>query len=153
MKYCFYFIRIMALCVIISILAGCFSTKMMYDGSPLPKEEVGILYLWSKVSKLEIIEVDGKKPDIKINPWVDQRDCQIHLLPGEHNILVGLRTGWLGVSGEGQVLLNFVAEAGHIYSLNKEKTGYEIGKVIYIPYIVDNNTKEKVSNIITDSNK
>lgn len=48
----------LSLLILLSV-AGCFATRRMYEGPPLPRDKVGVLYNWSKITTLTILEVDG----------------------------------------------------------------------------------------------
>jgi hypothetical protein len=115
----------------------------MYDGNRLPDNEVGILFVYSKMVGLQVDSVDGRSIDYGSTLWVDKRDCQIHLLPGEHTILIRPLGGESAMVGDrfelipadyGQVTLRFPVEAGHSYSLEYEhaKT-YYVGRSDVIP--------------------
>lgn len=76
----------------------------------------------------------------------------MHLLPGEHRVLVIWRYGRLGVgsSAQGKVTLRFVAEAGHTYSLAKREVQLVKGESgqtmrVFLPFIMDDLDKREVS--------
>jgi hypothetical protein len=146
MRSFFIYSKVLFLFIISIFLASCFHAIQVYEGPALPEEKVGIIYVHSQMVKLEVLEVDGKELNLKTGAWVDTKDCQIHLLPGEHTMLVTNRKGWKGRVGYGQALLKFLVEEGHTYYLSYDsEPSEEPGWLDIFPYIKDQKTKEIVS--------
>jgi hypothetical protein len=109
-----------------------------YDGPVLPKDEVGYLSCATEARALEIAEIDGLAvKEIKDAAGYSGDLNFVELLPGMHTIKVVGRTNsakaiptsgviWWTVSFEGQVVLEFSVEPGHVYLVDlevKEKKG------------------------------
>jgi hypothetical protein len=109
-----------------------------YDGPVLPKDEVGYLSCTTEARALEIAEIDGLAvKEIKDAAGYSGDLNFVELLPGMHTIKVVGRTNsakaiptsgviWWTVSFEGQVVLEFSVEPGHVYLVDlevKEKKG------------------------------
>ena len=97
-------------------IAGCATTKRMYEGPALPPEQTATIkwsvhYYVLSGSSTSIREVDGK--DVPLGPG------PIEVLPGEHEITctVDLAIGYGGVTSPPQNLY-FQAEAGHVYRVD-----------------------------------
>lgn len=134
--------------LITPFFAGCFHTILAYKGDQLPDNEVGILYVFSKGINLEVTSIDGTIPDLEVNEFVDQRDCQIHFQPGNHEITVTRRTGWGGNSGYKKITMSFTVAAGHVYDLDIEE-GARIGNLVEIvPYVRDRAGNVHVSVVV-----
>ena len=139
-KKFYYRIRVLLIFLILLLLTACFHHVQMYSGSPKAESEEGTLINNPKVSWLWIIKVDSIDPGLERGPIQDTQACVIHLLPGEHAVLVtppyrlkGLESFWGSVSGEDEVrarevidgwLLKFTIEPGHNYGLGSENTGW-----------------------------
>ena len=109
-----------------------------YDGPVLPKDEVGYLSCATEARALEIAEIDGLAvKEIKDAAGYSGDLNFVELFPGMHTIKVVGRTNsakaiptsgviWWTVSFEGQVVLEFSVEPGHVYLVDlevKEKKG------------------------------
>lgn len=136
MKKFFYRIRILLPFLIVMILTGCFHHFQMYSGSPKAESEEGTLMNNPQGSGLWIIKVDSIDPGLERGPIKDTQACVLHLLPGEHTVLVtppyflmGSASLWFSVSDEDEArareiidgwLLKFTVEPGHNYGVGSE---------------------------------
>ena len=144
--------------LVVGFSALACTTVRTYDGAELPPEKIGIVTVYSKGTDLEVAEVDGKAVNLKVNGWVDQRDCKIQLLPGNHTMKVKVREQ-PGVSGLSVVVLALDVEAGHACSLRSDAGGAgaertdEFGRksveLTYYPYVLDTTTGRRASTPVT----
>jgi hypothetical protein len=129
--------------ICLSLISGCSATKYKgrsYDGPELPKDQVAALFgddldqVWHNQSTL-VCRVDGKKVD------VSETDDSVHVLPGEHSIMV-MYTG--GTQGQHAAEFTFSVEAGNDYrfTFDKDASGRQV--VLWVENLT---TKEKVKDI------
>jgi hypothetical protein len=114
-------------CVFI-LLQGCAApTYRLYNGSPLPKEQIAVLKdtPGSWATFIYIVSVDGfvatDKRGSEFFGSIWTGSFRIELLPGTHTLTVRLSSESYG---NGITTVTFTAEAGKIYVVN-----YSIGQV------------------------
>ena len=134
-----------------ALAASCMTAVKTYDGDALPKEKVAIVTVLSKVSDLQVTEVDGKALSLKVNGWVDQRDCDISLLPGRHTLKVSLRGIATAPGSPSDVVLSVDVEAGSAYELKRDVESASVDSlrtnVRVTPYVVNRTTGQRVSTL------
>ncbi|MGB2765118.1 MAG: hypothetical protein WBC20_11975 [Candidatus Aminicenantaceae bacterium] len=132
-------IRIIIIMLLMSLIFACsssFLTFQMYGGQQLPKEKVGMIFCRDVY---ELI-IDDNEIDLKTKMISEDKDCQVHLLPGEHTIFVRWpRKIHIGIDFSAKALLSFTVEAGHNYELiyDTVKHGNPLVLGFFIPYIKD----------------
>jgi len=142
-----------------------------YDGPYLPKDKVGYLFKTSDARAIQVAEIDGRAiEEIKDAIGYTGESGFIELLPGEHIIKVIGRTdrgralpfseaSWWTVSIEGEWLLKFSVEPGHVYFIDlKMGKATKVSRSKYAPsykkistvFIKEKKTKKIVSQAVED---
>ncbi len=102
-------LRSWPLSAVVLVLLGCASTTQMFDGPPLPPEQVAMLRGSGGVRR---VTIDGKDPGG--SRWL--------LMPGQHEVKLSVRAISLDFVAWFPCVLYFRAVAGHEYRLESEST-------------------------------
>jgi hypothetical protein len=122
-----YLVKVLCALVTVFMVGSCSTTTRMYSGPELPANQTALIR-GADIS-INLVSCDGKKLS----------SSNVIVLPGEHTIEMSYYDSVAYRYSSDSSLMDFTAEAGHVYVVDKISGG---GR--YLSFILDSSTGKKV---------